>query len=247
MKLTVLGNCSPYPTEFSGGSSYLLQDGENNILLDVGPDTLHNLQKVIPYQQLDAVIISHLHLDHFLDLLPLHYAIMLAIKKGQREEALSVYLPFDDSTELDFIRAKVGEEFHLQELTAERKLEFGDLEFSFYPTIHPQECFAVKATKSNLSLGYTADTGFDQQLINFFAESDLLLAEASLLEQDKERRALGHMTVKEAVEFGAQANVTRLILTHLAATYNLAAIKAEIPEVDFAVEVSKILESYFIS
>ena len=246
LQLTVLGNCSPYPTEFSGGSSYLLQAEEKNILLDIGPDTLHNLQKVIPYHKLDAVIISHLHLDHFLDLLPLHYAIMLAIKNGQREEALSVYLPFEESPELDFIRAKVGAEFHLQELTAESKLTFGDLNLTFQPTTHSKQCLGIKANKSNLSLGYTADTAFDEQLIDFFAESDLLLAEASLLEQDKDRRSLGHMTIKDAVEFGAQAHVNSLILTHLAASYNLADIESEIPEVDFEVKVSKVLEEYFI-
>lgn len=244
MELTVLGNRSPYPTESSGGSSYLVQEKGRNILLDIGPDTLHNLQKVIPYHELDAVIISHLHLDHFLDLLPLHYAIMLAIKNGQRKDALSVYLPFDESPELDFIRAKVGEEFHLQEIKSDSKLDFGELKLCFHPTTHSKKCLGMKICGSNSMVGYTADTALDNELLDFFTGSDLLLAEASLLEKDKDRRSLGHMTIKEAVEFGARAGVNRLLLTHLASTYDLADIKAEIPDVYFDVEVTNVLERY---
>ena len=247
MKLTVLGNRSPYPTEFSGGSGYLLQDGEENILLDIGSGILSNLQKLIPIYKLDAVVISHLHLDHFLDLLPLHHAIMLAIKNGQRDDALAVYLPFTESPELDFIRAKVGEEFHLQELTAETKLNIGDLNFRFHQTSHSKECLGVKVSNEEFSLGYTADTAFDEELIDFFVGSNLLLAEASLLEKDKDKRSLGHMKVNDAVKFGFRSRVNKLLLTHLASIYNIREIKEEIPELDFEVEISKVLESYFIS
>lgn len=247
MKLTVLGNRSPYPTEFSGGSGYLLQDEEQNILLDIGSGTLSNLQKIIPIYKLDAVVISHLHLDHFLDLLPLHHAIMLAIKNGQRDNALAVYLPFTESPELDFIRTKVGDEFHLQELTADTNLNLGNLEFDFHSTTHSKECLGIKVSNGEFSLGYTADTAFDEKLINFLAESNLLLAEASLLEKDKDKRSLGHMTVNDAVKFGFKAGVNKLLLTHLASTYDIVEIREEIPELDFEVELSKVLESYFIS
>lgn len=247
MKLTILGNRSPYPTEFSGGSSYLLQEEGQNILLDIGPDTLGNLQKIIPCYKLDAVVISHLHLDHFLDLLPLHYAIMLAIKNGQREDALAVYLPFTESSELDFIRAKVGEEFHLQEISADTQLQLGTFNFEFHMTDHSKECLGMKVSNGESSLGYTADTASDDELIDFFAGSDLLLAESSLLARDAERRSLGHMTVQDAAEFAFKADVGKLVLTHLGSTYELAEIEAEVPGFDFEVEVSKVLKSYFIS
>ncbi|MBM7556139.1 MBL fold metallo-hydrolase [Halanaerobacter jeridensis] len=244
MKVTVLGNRSPYPTQSSGGSSYLVQNEDKNILLDVGPDTLHNLQKIIPCHELDAVIISHLHLDHFLDLLPLHHAITLALNNGYRDEALAVYLPFDESEELDFIRTKVGEEFHLQEINSESQLDFEKLKACFHPTTHSKECLGIKICDSTSMLGYTADTALDAQLVDFFTGIDMLLAEASLLEKDKDKRSLGHMTVGEAVQFGARAGVNKLLLTHLASTYDLVEIESEVPQVYFDVEITKVLTEY---
>ncbi|MGM0502681.1 MAG: MBL fold metallo-hydrolase [Bacillota bacterium] len=246
MKVTVLGNRSPYPTLDSGCSSYLIQNQGANILLDCGPTTLQNLQKIIPCHELNAVIISHLHLDHFLDLLPLHYAIMLAIKRGLRKEALAVYLPFTASSELQFIKSKVGDEFHLQELTKSSSLNYGGLDFQFHPTTHSKECLAVKISGGNSSVGYTADTAVDEALIQFFKGSKLLLAEASLLEQDAQRRKSGHMTVKDAVNFGMQAEVNKLLLTHLASVYKRKDIKREIPENNLEVIVTKALDSCFI-
>ena len=247
MKVTVLGNRSPYPTKNSGCSGYLIQHENKNILVDLGPNTLQNLQKIIPCYQVDVLIISHLHLDHFLDLLPFHYAVMLAMKKGYRQDALAVYLPFTEGSELDFIKTKVGDEFYLEELTTDSKLSCGELEFVFHPTTHSKECFGIKVKGPNSTLAYTADTALDNNLIQFFKGSDFLLAEASLLEQDGERRSSGHMTVKDAVEFGTKAEVGKLLLTHLGSVYQIEDIKAEIPETDFDVELSEVLKTYSIS
>ncbi|MGM0370740.1 MAG: MBL fold metallo-hydrolase [Bacillota bacterium] len=247
MELTVLGNLSPYPTADGGCSSYLIQHDNHSILVDVGSGTLGNLEEVIPCHELDAVIISHLHLDHFLDLFPLHYAIMIAIQNGLRQEPLEVYLPFSASEELDFIRAKVGDEFHLQELKEDNNLQFGELEFNFHPTTHSKECLGIKLATADFSLGYTADTSLDESLIKFFKGTNLLLAEASLLEEDANRRSAGHMTVKDAVQFGTKAEVEKLLLTHLSSVYDQQDIKNEIPETDLEVELTKVLETYKIN
>jgi len=247
MELTVLGNLSPYPTADGGCSSYLIQHDEHNILVDIGSGTLGNLEEVISCHELDAVIISHLHMDHFLDLFPLHYATMIAIQNGLRQEPLKVYLPFSASEELDFIRAKVGDEFHLQELKEDTKLQFGELEFSFHSTTHSKECLGIKATTVDFSLGYTADTSLDESLIKFFKDTNLLLAEASLLAEDANRRSAGHMTVKDAVQFGTRAEVEQLLLTHLSSVYDQQDIKNEIPETDLEVELTTVLETYRIN
>ncbi|WP_027338900.1 MBL fold metallo-hydrolase [Halonatronum saccharophilum] len=246
MKLTVLGNRSPFPTKDGGCSSYLLQDGGQNILIDVGPGTLERLNKVIPYHKITAIIISHLHEDHFLDLLPLHYAIMLDIKRGKRKEALAVYLPFDEGRELDYLRSKVKEEYYLNQIDENTKLNFGDLNFSFKRSNHPKECYAMKALKEDKSLSYTADTGWDEGLIGFVRESDLLIAEASLLERDKDKRKMGHMTVKDSINFAKKAKVNKLLLSHLGSYYKKSDIDKEIENGEVDVELANINGVYNI-
>ncbi|GAB6100528.1 MBL fold metallo-hydrolase [Halanaerocella petrolearia] len=244
MKLTVLGNRSPYPTAQAGGVGYLLQTEEQNILLEVGPGTLSNLNQLIEYHQLDAVIISHLHADHFLELIPLHYALMLAQKRKTRQEALAVYLPFTACSELDFIRSKVGKEFHLQQITADTRLQLGEVEFTFQQSNHSKECYGIRISDGEKVIGYTADTAWDQNLISFLSGTDILVAEASLLDKDREERKVGHMTVKEAVDFGAKAETKELLLTHLGSIYKLEEIKNEIPELEIEVKVSQVGENY---
>ncbi len=224
----------------------MLQVNDQNILLDIGGGTLEKLHQYIEYYQLTAIIISHLHQDHFLDLLPLHYAMMLDIISGKRSEALPIYLPFRASKELDYIQSKVGEEYHLQELTKETKLQVGELSFSFKETNHPKECYAVKVEQGEKNFGFTADTAWDEELISFLAGGDLLLAEASLLEEDKDKRNMGHLTVREAVDFGVQSKSKRLLLTHLGSYYQKEQIIKEVDYGKIDVQLSRVGETYYI-
>ncbi|WP_018247888.1 MBL fold metallo-hydrolase [Orenia marismortui] len=246
MKLTIIGNRSPFPVKDGGCPSYLLEFDNQKVLIDIGPGSLQELNKHINYYELTAVVISHLHGDHFEDLLPLHYAIMLDIMAGRRKEALTVYLPYDEGKELDYIRAKVGKEYYLQSINEETKLNFANLDFSFKKSNHPKECYAMKISNGNKTLAYTADTGWDDNLISFLNGSNLLLAEASLLEKDKKKTNMGHLTVKEAVNFGVKAKTEQLLLTHLGAYYPREDIKAEMEKVDISVELSKVGQTYEI-
>ncbi|MCK8815818.1 MBL fold metallo-hydrolase [Natroniella sulfidigena] len=244
MKLTVLGNRSPYPTKDAACSGYLLQSGEQKILIDVGPGTLSNLQQIIPFYQLDAIIISHLHQDHCLDLLPMHYGMAKSIEQGKREEALAVYLPFDGGDELQFIQAKVGDEFHLQQITQETELKLENLKVSFQRSNHPKECYAIKVDDGAKQFVYTADTGWDESLVEFAMNVDLLLAEASLLEKDSQYTKAGHLTVKQATQLGIEAQVGKVLLTHFWPEYEQSQVAAEIPEAEIEVELARVLEEY---
>ncbi|AGB41615.1 metal-dependent hydrolase, beta-lactamase superfamily III [Halobacteroides halobius DSM 5150] len=246
MKLTVLGNRSPYPIEGSGCSGYLLQTKQQNILIDVGEGVLERLNGIIDYHKLDAIIISHLHADHFLGLIPLQYAIMVAQKSGLREKPLDVYLPFETGAELSYIQAKLGTEYNLEEINENKKLELGALEINFQKTIHFKECYGMMISNGEQVLGYTADTAWSEDLIPFFSKTDLLLIEATLLEENIKAEQAGHMTVKQAVNFGIEANSKRMLLTHLRSTRQEEEIVAEIPETNINVEVSQVNKTYII-
>ena len=91
MRLTVLGNNGPYPIPGGACSGYLLESdsGNTTILLDCGTGVLARLEQCIPLDQLDAVVLSHLHYDHMSDMLPMHYALQF----NPRKKPLNVYAP----------------------------------------------------------------------------------------------------------------------------------------------------------
>jgi ribonuclease BN (tRNA processing enzyme) len=243
MKLTVLGNRSPYPIKEGPCSGYLVQTERNNILLDIGSGVLGNLDQVLNYQELDAVIITHLHEDHWLDLYPLHYALGASLSQNKRQEALAVYLPFSEGVELEYIRRKTGDEYHFQPIDEKTELDFNSVAVTFKQTDHSKECYAVRIESNDEVIGYSADGAYQTKIADFLSGADMSLIEASLLEKDK-KEEIKHMTVEEAVRLGTEAEVGRVLLTHLGSLYTREKIAAEIPETGVEVEISRVLKTY---
>ena len=74
-RLTIAGSSSSIPRPDRACSSYLVDDGETSIVLDLGTGAFSNLRRYVDYDRLGAVVISHMHADHFIDLIPLRYAL----------------------------------------------------------------------------------------------------------------------------------------------------------------------------
>src|SRR5688572_3773852 len=91
LSLTVIGGSAAWPNPGQGCSSYLLDNGQQQVLLDCGPDTLHELRKHIDYTDIDAVLISHCHADHILDLVPYRYGLVYGPKRPTRN--IPLWLP----------------------------------------------------------------------------------------------------------------------------------------------------------
>ena len=89
MKLTILGCNGPYPGAGGACSGYLLSEDDTHVLIDCGAGVIANLVRHIPWEALDAVVLSHLHYDHMSDLLPMQYALQF----HPRETPLPVYAP----------------------------------------------------------------------------------------------------------------------------------------------------------
>jgi ribonuclease BN (tRNA processing enzyme) len=84
MKLTVLGNNGPFPSAGGACSGYLITEGDKNILIDCGNGVLANLQRFIPIEELDAIILTHLHSDHMSDMMILRYALQIKMNRGAK-------------------------------------------------------------------------------------------------------------------------------------------------------------------
>lgn len=223
VELEVVGRClgSPLGAACSG---YVVWSPGAVVLLDCGPGILERLwaRGILP--RLDAVVISHAHQDHCLDLVPLSNAVTQeAARVGEGGSPLPVYVPRDRGPEvlrtlglaLAGDARRFVDAFDLHEYDARDAVRVGSLRLTFAPTEHPEPCFAVRISDGVSSLVYGADGAPSDGLEALAASADVLLVEASLVERTPELEPYGHMTGAEAGELARRAGVGRLVLTHL--------------------------------
>jgi ribonuclease BN (tRNA processing enzyme) len=223
IRLTVLGGAAACPNPGQGCSAYLIESDQTALLLDCGPDTLAALQLQRPLDALTAIVISHLHADHILDLIPLRYG--LKYMPGLTRRHLPLWLPPGGkaflhglSTALaaatedaeDFFSAV----FSLREYNPTQILQCGDLTLTFAPTQHWVPCWAIRITDGQWHIGYTADTGPLPSLVDFFAGVHALICEGTLREQPPDASLQGHLTAHQAGHFARAIGTPTLILTH---------------------------------
>ncbi|PAD77885.1 MBL fold metallo-hydrolase [Paenibacillus campinasensis] len=212
MKLTVIGHWGAFPPANGATSSYLLEEGDFSLLIDCGSGSLSSLQNYIPLQRLDALIVSHYHHDHKADIGCLQYGMLIQSQLGHRTGTFPIYGHSQDADEFSSLTFRGYTEGHA--ISPEYHTVIGPWEVSFCPTTHPAYCLAMRFTIGNKSLVYTADTHWTDDLVDFARNCDLLLCEASVLD-DNVAQSSGHMTPEMAGQLAAQSGAASLVLTHL--------------------------------
>lgn len=203
------------------------------VLVDGGNGVASRLQRWLSWSELDAVVISHLHPDHIADVHCLRFGIFGAQQQGRRQGPLPIYAPTEPVGRLAWIQAPEipSDFFDLRPLEVQQPPVIGALRFDLAPARHPLPTYAMRITDGQGSLFYSADTSWDDALIDLARDADLGLIEASLLEMHAERRAWGHLTAREAALLAQRAGVKRVLLTHLSPEYDLAHLLAEARQV----------------
>jgi ribonuclease BN (tRNA processing enzyme) len=218
VKLTILGCAGTFPGPESGCSSYLVEHEGYRLLLDAGNGAVGALQRHIDLFGLDAVLLSHLHADHCLDLIAYSYArryrppsqpllspLPVHAPPGAQERLLRCYEQWpEDGLESTYTFHDVHP----------GRLELGPFEIDLAPMAHPVECNAIRVTAGGRSLTYSGDTGPTAELSRLAAGTDLALFEASWQHGDPNPPDV-HLTGRDAGEHAAKAGVARLLLTHL--------------------------------
>jgi ribonuclease BN (tRNA processing enzyme) len=237
MRLTVLGGASAAPNTRQGCSGYLVAAGATRVVLDLGPGTLPELRAHADFRKLDAVILSHLHIDHCLDLFALYWALCtnLAALPGPTP----VWLPPGGA---QFVRDGVGvlapegvsfapieDVFELAEYNPDGALGIAGLTVTFQPTSHYIPCWAMRVEDGEgRALVYTADTGPEADLLEFTEGAQTLVAEAMLLDTASYGDGFrGSSTAAEAAALARDASVDTLILTHISEERGHAAARAQ--------------------
>lgn len=237
MKLTVIGGSAASPNPGDAGSSYLVTHESASLLLDCGPDSISKLRQYSGLRQIDAVLISHLHSDHTLDLVPFRYGLRYI--PGGRGPRLPLWLPPGGRAFLDqlgrtfALGAEASEpffdgEFDVCEYEDDSVLTVGPFTVTFLPTKHYVECWAMRVSAGGRQLAYLADSGPFEPLIEFARAADVAICEATLpAEATGSPENSGHMTAAQAGDIAQRAGVRHLLLTHLWAEHDLAAVARE--------------------
>jgi len=243
LKLTILGNNGPFPAAGGACSGYLISEGETNILIDCGNGVLANLQKFIRFDELDAIILTHLHSDHISDMHVLKYAIQIKRKRGQMDKLFSVYAPPEPAEE--YARLDVKDAFALNAVTADTKLKIGNISLKFTQMVHPFMDFAVTMECNGKKFAFTGDTSWNNAIISFAAGADLLMLDAGLLERDLTAGA-AHLTASQCGAAALEAGAKRLLLTHFWPEYDVNDLLEEAHRKFPYVEAAQILNEYKI-
>ena len=224
--LTVLGGSAASVNTGQGCAGFIVASGETTFVLDLGPGTLLELRKHVDFRTLDALVLSHLHIDHMLDIFALRFSLSYNPIRPNRK--LPLWLPpgglefFDRAANVFSTNEDPAtyftDVFDLGEYDPEGHLEIGDMTLSFHPTVHYVPCWAVRVrpAQGDGDLVYTADFGPASGIEGFARDAALLLSEATSPEPALEDRSLsGHVTVSEAAAFANATGARRLILTHM--------------------------------
>ncbi|HUE58798.1 MAG TPA: MBL fold metallo-hydrolase [Acidimicrobiales bacterium] len=207
LSVTILGCDGSFPGPAGACSGYLIRSDETNVWMDAGSGTMSNLQAHVRLQEVDAVIITHEHPDHWTDL----EGLAIAFKWSLRRDGPVVFAPAG-LRELMRVGA-AADVFRWQTIDEGSVESIGPLQLSFSRTDHSVPTFAVRAESRGRALGYSADTGPGWGLSQLGRDINLALCEATFL-ADKEG-TVQHLSARQAGSSAAKAQVERLVITHI--------------------------------
>ena len=219
--LTVLG-CSPsWQNAGEACSAYLVDQGGTRLLIDCGNGAFGELRQHCDYLSIDAIVVSHTHGDHVLDLLPFAYALLYSPRALRGESRRpKLYLPPGATDRLRAIfdlidRAELLDlAYDVSEYDPATTTQVGELTLSFTPVPHfvPTHAIGVQ-TPAGGRLVFGADHRPAQRIIDFARGADVLILEATLMSPEDGVR--GHITSVEAAEIAREAGAGQLVLTHM--------------------------------
>ena len=219
LRLTILGKSPSWQDSDGACSGYLVEAAGLRLLIDCGNGVFAKLRRYAAYERIDAVLVSHLHADHLLDLVPFAYALrygpplrsdrpLLHAPPGARLALRRLCGAWDSDTLIE-------DAFELRESDPDRGLELAGIRVRFLSVPHYVASYALELTVEggHDRLIFSADCGPNDELVEFARGAALLLIESTLLEAEPDE-PVGHLTAAQAGAIGRLADVGRLVLTH---------------------------------
>jgi ribonuclease BN (tRNA processing enzyme) len=235
VQVTVLGKSPAFADVGGACSGYLVQEGATTLVMDIGNGVFGKLRGATDYTQVDAVVVSHMHADHSLDLVPFAYALIYPPEGRVREEPVRLMVPEGGRDQLRRVVGTWGGEeliedaFALEEYAGGDTLEVGDLRIRTCAVPHylpNTNALELSPAAGGGRVTYGADHGPADDLVAFARDTDLLMIEATL-KAPEPSGTRGHITAREAGEHGRRAGARRLVVTHVSDLIDPAWVRAE--------------------
>jgi ribonuclease BN (tRNA processing enzyme) len=232
MRLTIVGCAGSYPGPDSPASCYLVEETDADgrvwrLVLDMGNGAFGVLHRYADPLAIDAVLLSHLHADHCIDLTG-YYVVRRWNPVGAQPQ-LPVWGPHDTQDRMARAYDLPPEPgmtevfgFHVYDGT----FEIGPFTIEPRLVAHPVEAYALRITAGGRSFVYSGDSGVCDPLDDIARDADLFLVEASFIEGDDNPPDL-HLTGREAAETAARAGARRVIITHVPPWYSADQVLAD--------------------
>lgn len=212
LTVTPLGTCGSYPGPGGACSGYLVRGAGTTVWLDAGSGTLANLQRHVALDDVDAIVLSHEHPDHWRDI----EGLFVAYKYGpSQRENIPVYAPAGLRKQTYFNTDGV---FAWSAIADGDTAEIGGQRWSFSRTDHGPETMGARVEADGRVLGYTADTGPAWSLERLGTGFNVALCESTLGVEEEGR--VQHLSGRQAGAMAAAAGVERLVLTHFWPAYD---------------------------
>jgi ribonuclease BN (tRNA processing enzyme) len=216
VRLTVVGCSGSIAGPDSPASCYLVEADGRRIVVDLGSGAVGALQRYVDLDDVDAVLLSHLHPDHYIDLCG--YYVALRYRPGGRRRRIPVWGP-DGTAErialaygLPVDPGMVGE-FDVQTYPA-GVFDVGPFQVRAVRVVHSVPAYGLWIEHAGRVLAYSGDTGPTGALVDLSTGADVFLCEATFAEGDENPPDL-HLSGREAGEHAAAAGVRSLIVTHV--------------------------------
>ncbi len=235
MVMTPIGTSPAWYNPGIAGSGYLLEVGGYRLLLDCGAGVAmsylgaHAAGEAPP---IDAIVISHVHLDHVADLVPLVFGMnfgplvgwspQLHLPPGARERLQRMVSMWDGAD--DFFE----QAFDVCQYQPGQAFTCGPVRVTACRMPHFVDSYALRCEAGEATFGYTADLGPNEIVADFMHGVDLLLCEATLgAVHGEHARMRGHLTGREAGEVAQAARARQLMLTHVPSELDAAQVAAD--------------------
>lgn len=228
LSITCLGSSGTWASAESACSGWLVTDGETRIWLDTGPGTMSAIQHHVDLRDVDAVVVTHEHPDHALELPVLRNAYL----HGLDRRDVPLYAPRGVFALLESLVGRRGiSPTFLPKMVGDGSVaRIGGLRLQFSRTDHPVETLAVRfddEAGGSGSIGYSSDTGPGWSLAALGEALDVAVVEATFLESEVGESMTVHRTAAHTGTDAREAGARRLVVTHVTPTGDAEAIRAE--------------------
>jgi ribonuclease BN (tRNA processing enzyme) len=219
MRLKVIG-CSPaWPNPGGAQSGYLVEGPPGRVLLDCGAGVLAKLRELEDWPRVDAICLTHFHLDHWGDVVPWVWALWFG--PASEHPRPELWVPPGGDKLLSEIGERLGtpdmfhQAFVIREYPESEEFETAGFRITARRVLHYDlRAYGFRVSGNGKTIAYSGDSGPSDELPELARDADLFLCEATLLEPNPEGGVRGHLAAGEAQAAFEASGAKRLLLTH---------------------------------